>query len=307
MIGVLNNTNSNELPEELIANGLEEIHKTIWANNGDALSMAYTGTGALKSQLTRTGKLTLTGLVDDSVKTMKRTYQNNFSDNKKQEIIDLFLGTQSIIEEFQEEKDWLNSQLKSRQIEFSTQNNLNIFIGTWNVNGHNTSLSSVSTENLEEWLGLGISQNNIIPDIYVIGFQEVVSLTGKSVWNADESNMLAWQKTILQFIRRHYKFILLRSYQLVGIVLCVFVREDQISKFRDVQSEICKVGFKGIAGNKGAISIRFNYDNESFCFTCSHLAAGQNKVDFRNKDYNDVIAGTIFRTSKGTLSILDHE
>lgn len=29
----------------------------MWANNGDALSIAYTGTGALKSHLLRTGKV----------------------------------------------------------------------------------------------------------------------------------------------------------------------------------------------------------------------------------------------------------
>lgn len=53
-----------------------------------------TGTGALKSNLTRTGKLTFGGLVDDSVKSVLRTYQNNFKDNDKQDVIDYFLGLQ---------------------------------------------------------------------------------------------------------------------------------------------------------------------------------------------------------------------
>lgn len=65
----------------------------MWANNGDALSIAYTGTGALKSSLTRTGKLTFSGLMDDGCKSVLRTYQNNFKDNEKQDLIDLFLGT----------------------------------------------------------------------------------------------------------------------------------------------------------------------------------------------------------------------
>jgi hypothetical protein len=96
--------------------GAEEIHKQIWANNGDVLSIAYTGTGALKSHLMRTGKVTWTGLIDDSIKSVKRTYQNYVLDNDKQEIIDWFLGnSNSSSEEAEEEQDWLVAQLKARQ------------------------------------------------------------------------------------------------------------------------------------------------------------------------------------------------
>jgi hypothetical protein len=41
----------------------QRIMSTIWADNGDALSRIYTGTGALKSGFTRTGKRTFTGKV----------------------------------------------------------------------------------------------------------------------------------------------------------------------------------------------------------------------------------------------------
>ena len=76
-------------------------------------------------------------------------------------------------------------------------------------------------------------------------------MTGKSVWNADQTNGLLWQKQILDIIKKQKKFIILRSYQLVGILLTIFVREDQIPNYREVYSEIAKVGFRGIAGNKG--------------------------------------------------------
>lgn len=141
----------------------------------------------------------------------------------------------------------------------------------------------------------------------MIGFQEVVSLTGKSVWNADQTNGQLWQKQILDTINKYKKFILLRSYQLVGILLSVFVRDDQIGNFREVHSEIAKVGFRGIAGNKGAVSIRFSYGESNFCFTCAHLAAGQSAVEERNRDSADIMANTTFRTSKGQLLIKDHE
>jgi hypothetical protein len=64
----------------------------LWAENGDAISIIYAGTGALKSAYTRTGKRTLVGLVDDARKSAARFYLNNFTDKDKQTNIDLLLG-----------------------------------------------------------------------------------------------------------------------------------------------------------------------------------------------------------------------
>lgn len=36
-------------------------HRELWAENGDALSKIYAGTGALNTSFTRTGKRTLAG------------------------------------------------------------------------------------------------------------------------------------------------------------------------------------------------------------------------------------------------------
>ena len=38
-----------------------------------------------------------------------------------------------------------------------------------------------------------------------------------------------------------------------------------------------KSGFSGIAGNKGATSIRFNYEDTSFAFINVHMAAGSDQ------------------------------
>lgn len=51
----------------LTASGTEEMHKQMWANNGDALSVFYTGTGAIKSNVTRTGR-TPSSLADSKKK-----------------------------------------------------------------------------------------------------------------------------------------------------------------------------------------------------------------------------------------------
>lgn len=55
-------------------------HSTLWADNGDALSRIYAGTGALKSSFTRHGKMSLAGALADARKSAARLYINNFAD-----------------------------------------------------------------------------------------------------------------------------------------------------------------------------------------------------------------------------------
>lgn len=66
--------------------------KNEWADHGDFLATAYSGTGALKSDFTRTGKRTWRGALEDGVKTSKRFYINNFMDGYNQDCHDYFLG-----------------------------------------------------------------------------------------------------------------------------------------------------------------------------------------------------------------------
>ena len=53
------------------------------------------GTGALKSGFTRTGKRTIGGILDDGVKSVTRYYVNNFQDGTKQDALDLVTGGES--------------------------------------------------------------------------------------------------------------------------------------------------------------------------------------------------------------------
>ena len=70
--------------------------RQLWADNGDAISFIYTGTGATTSSVTRRGeKASLSSFFDHGFKTISRFYLNNFDDGFKQEIIDILLNTKS--------------------------------------------------------------------------------------------------------------------------------------------------------------------------------------------------------------------
>jgi synaptojanin len=83
--------------ELLHSNTLWSNHRELWAENGDALSRIYAGTGALNTSYTRSGKRTLAGVLSDATKSAARAYINNFQDKGKQTAIDIFLVRSSFV------------------------------------------------------------------------------------------------------------------------------------------------------------------------------------------------------------------
>ena len=74
------------------------IFRNVWADHADLLSKQYAGTGALKTDFTRTGKRTPAGLLNDLQNSLVRYYKNNFTDGFRQDAIDLFLGNYKVDE-----------------------------------------------------------------------------------------------------------------------------------------------------------------------------------------------------------------
>ncbi|TWU75256.1 hypothetical protein ED733_005972 [Metarhizium rileyi] len=70
----------------------EFLFRNIWADNADIVSTAYSGTGAMKTDVTRTGKRTKLGALQDGRIGLTRYFLNNFRDGPRQDSFDLFLG-----------------------------------------------------------------------------------------------------------------------------------------------------------------------------------------------------------------------
>jgi hypothetical protein len=71
----------------------EDLFRNIWADNADVVSKSYSGTGALKTDFTRTGKRTRAGMLQDLSNSITRYVRNNFMDGPRQDGFDVFLGT----------------------------------------------------------------------------------------------------------------------------------------------------------------------------------------------------------------------
>lgn len=73
----------------------EFLFRNMWADNADVISRAYSGTGAMKTDVTRTGSRTKLGALQDGRIGATRYFLNNFLDGPRQDSFDLFLGAYS--------------------------------------------------------------------------------------------------------------------------------------------------------------------------------------------------------------------
>ena len=76
-------------PFEKFPDALEEVYREGWTNNADIMSYLYTGTPALKTDFTRTGKRTHKGAINDGINSVTRYYINNFTDGYYHDCLDI--------------------------------------------------------------------------------------------------------------------------------------------------------------------------------------------------------------------------
>ncbi|TPX70252.1 hypothetical protein SpCBS45565_g01896 [Spizellomyces sp. 'palustris'] len=230
-------------------------------------------------------------------------------------------------------RDWIENQLRSREHECCTYRDLKVLICSWNLDASKPAEleeSRVPEEYnfLNRWLTVADQ-----PEIIVIGFQELVDLESKKVTakqllkgtkKSQQSHMdhrfKMWQEALVRAVdmaqsKARYRVVECR--QLVGLFQCVFIKETEMVRIKDIAVNMVKTGLKGYHGNKGGIATRFVLDDSSFCFVNCHLAAHQNQVSARNNDTATILKdahfppkpsyeGVFVGGGDGSL-ILDHE
>jgi hypothetical protein len=221
-------------------------HSTLWADNGDALSKIYAGTGALKSSFTRHGKMSIAGALADARKTATRLYVNNFSDKARQKTIDLLLGRltdQLPVHLYDPINDLISDELNRRASEYSFTKKIKIWAGTFNVNGRHRGPEI----DLTPWLLAGLDGQNEDPTIVAVGFQEIVALSPQQIMSTDPTTRKVWEVAVRNCLnsraksRGSAKYVLLRSGQLVGAALLVYAREDALRDVKNVEGSVKKV------------------------------------------------------------------
>ena len=72
---------------------------------------------------------------------------------------------------------------------------------------------------------------------------------------------------------------------MVGCYIAVFLQRKLTNRIKTKSFQICKVktGTYGATGNKGAVCIRFQIDDQSFMAINCHLVSGRRREDKRNE------------------------
>lgn len=177
-------------------------------------------------------------------------------------------------------------------------------MGTFNVNGRMNGLN----DDMSSWLCPESMEQQ--PEVVVVGFQEIVELSPQQIMSTDPVRRQLWEKAVLGCLNMNAvqrggdEYILLRSGQLVGAALMIFVRSSAICNIRNVEGSLKKTGMSGAAGNKGAVAIRLDYASTRLCFVTAHLAAGFANYEERNRDYRIIAHGLRFQRGR---AIDDHD
>ncbi len=191
---------------------------------------------------------------------MARTIQNNLLDNSKQEAMDILLTGKPLNNE---NSDRARSLLAThylhlpsniliamcdRHLEYTDPITIKVAVATWNVNGgkHFNSIIFKRSDPLSDWLLdnkkknlntpniMDLSLNSSLsaleendsspPDLFAIGFQEIVDLNASNIMAASTTNQREWLVELQKTISRDDHYVLITSVQLVGVCLFLFVR-----------------------------------------------------------------------------------
>mmetsp|Transcript_6235 Transcript_6235/g.9051 ORF Transcript_6235/g.9051 Transcript_6235/m.9051 type:complete len:807 (-) Transcript_6235:128-2548(-) len=188
---------------------------------------------------------------------------------------------------------WIYKKVKERASAFTSYGKARIFLGTWNVNAKGKG------ESLDSWLCSGWGQNGeYAPDIVVVGLQEMVDLNAVNVAvdNKSAQRCQHWVERIkatLNDFRNsgndpNRAYNLIAQKYLVGLLICVLVKNKHSSRVKHVHTDSVGVGVMGMMGNKGGVSTRLQFYDSTICIVNSHLAAHRENVAGRNADFKNI-------------------
>ena len=213
-------------------------------------------------------------------------------------------------------EDLLQSRLALRSDEFTESLPLLIRLCTWNVNAKRPD------EDISPWLlspeqasaysqydveTLDIDASSLAePDIYAIGFQEIVDLNAGNLL-VDHNATRPWEDKIERLLKQRY--VQVANISLVGLALLVYVKRSLFEFVSDLVQDKVGVGIMGVGGNKGAVCVRMNVYDSRLCFVNSHLAAHQKNVEGRNSDFHNIMQKAKFsdKRHQTTCRIINHE
>lgn len=269
----------------------EEMFKNLWAENGDYISIQYAGTASTITTVTKKGTHDFFGIISHGVATVSRFYKGTIEDYSKQEYFNILLQ-ENMFNDFISPN--IENELRLQEDKFTTYNDLLIYVGNWNVGGKELK----SWSNLFEWLlPSGILKKGQRPDLYIIGFQEIVDLNATNVvFSSNNTQKNKWKTIISDALsslsNKSDPYVLIKEMDLVGIYLITFIKKSCMPGITNLDFTYIKSGLMGSIGNKGSCLLRFNINDNTFAIACNHLSAGKKYSETRRGEVIEILNKT---------------
>ncbi|KAG5509300.1 hypothetical protein GH5_06388 [Leishmania sp. Ghana 2012 LV757] len=207
---------------------------------------------------------------------------------------------------------WVRQEIGYYEANYTTVEDLNVCVTTFNVGCKKPVLPLTSLACLTSGSGGADGAPARPTDLIVVGMQEVdMSATAffkqeteaATPWvaglnaaiGADSSNSIAAPSSGGAGASPYYAF---PPKQLVGLLLCVFIRRPLLSAVSEFSVATVATGALGSMGNKGAVGIHLVLHRTSICVITAHLAAGQLNVSKRNEDINTILKSMDFNAAR---------
>ncbi|AYU77535.1 inositol/phosphatidylinositol phosphatase [Leishmania donovani] len=207
---------------------------------------------------------------------------------------------------------WVQQEIGYYEANYTAVEDLNVCVTTFNVGCKKPALPLTSLACLTSGGGGADGAPARPTDLIVVGLQEVdMSATAlfkqeteaSAPWvaglnaaiGADGSNSTAASSSSGADASPYYAF---PPKQLVGLLLCVFIRRPLLSAVSESSTATVATGALGSMGNKGAVGFHLVLHRTSICIITAHLAAGQSNVSKRNEDINTIFKSMDFNAAR---------
>ncbi|KAK4345303.1 hypothetical protein RND71_035479 [Anisodus tanguticus] len=195
----------------------------------------------------------------------------------------------------------LRPELAEKEFSYTSQENIRVLVGTWNVGQGRASQEALAT-----WLGSTVSDIGII----VVGLQEVemgagflaMSAAKETVGLEGSSVGQWWQDAIGKALNEGSTFERVGSRQLAALLIAIWVRKSIRNHVGDLDVGAVACGIGRAIGNKGGVGLRLRVFDRIMCFTNCHFAAHLEAVNRRNADFNHIFRTMVFTKSSNLLN-----
>lgn len=281
---------------ESVDQPIVQIFKNQWADNGDMLSLQYTGTSSTISSITRGEKQGIKTILSQSFKSINRFYNANLNDAAKQKSIDAVLRRRKDLSQ----TNWIEAEINSRESDYTRFYQHRLKCATWNLAGE----KFLDSSQIIKVLG-----NKDQFDILFFSVQELVKLNANNILREKNNEKRLGRLKLHLGSLLGDEFLLVCSDSLVGLALLVYCRQAIFSLVSQVNTDQMRLGLGGKTGNKGAVVARFNIQSTSVCVVAGHLASGLNNSDLRKSQIRDVQADIFVkqRPDRRQMQIFEHD